>query len=79
MFDDIIEQKNINKKVAKKRTGDVTIPIEFLEDVQEIMWDLATEPCIFCGQDTGTQHKDTCSYTLVMEELDYQLLKHRRS
>ena len=77
MFDDIIE--NLSKNVAKRKMADATVPIEFLEDVQEIMWDLATEPCIFCGQDTGSQHTDTCSYTLVMEELDYQLRKYRIS
>jgi hypothetical protein len=79
MFDDIVRPKIISKKKINLRSSDITVEIEFLEDIQEVIWDLTTEPCVFCGQETGAQHKDTCKYVLVMEELDYQLLKHRRS
>jgi hypothetical protein len=79
MFDDIVKPKIRSKKRINLRSSEVTVEIEFLDDIQEVIWDLSTEPCMFCGQETGSQHKDTCKYITVMEELDYQLRKHRRS
>jgi hypothetical protein len=79
VFDDLVKPKNRKKKKTILRSSDITVEVEFLEDIQEVIWDLATEPCMFCGQETGAQHEDTCKYMLVMGELDYQFQKHRRS
>ena len=79
MFDDIVKQKTTKKRKINLRSSDITVAAELLEDVQEIMWDLVAEPCIYCSQEPGSEHEDNCKYVLVMEEIEYQLLKHRRS
>jgi len=79
MFDDLIE-KNSKKKKKKtinllSRSSRIQVSKEFLEDVQEIIWNLEKHPCRYCGADLGDIHSDTCKILVVLEEIRYQLEK----
>jgi len=79
MFEDLIKEKNYKKKPSKrinlkdKYNTDKVVCMEFLEDLQEVLWDLEKDPCFHCGATTGTNHKNNCLYIQVLNEIAHQL------
>ena len=80
MFEDLITEKPDGPKSPSKKINlkdkydtDRVVCIEFLEDVQEVLWDLEQGPCFHCGASVGSQHKQSCLFRQVLEELARQL------
>ena len=76
MFEDLICKKPKRKKInliATDATDDIIVCKEFLEDCQEVLWDLEKEPCFHCGAELGTEHKDSCLYLQVLNFIQDQL------
>lgn len=77
MFEDLIKPKNKKKSTKINLITKHNTPVELLMEVNDIIWDLAKEPCYHCGRDTGEHHKEDCKFYIAMSELDNILSGYR--